>query len=501
MRNAAWPAYLVALAATLFAIFPLTDTDIWWHMACAREWVTTWTPVRIPVVNVHDFFQQVVAFVYTAGGAPLLVAFKAVLWGCVFALFLRKTFSPSLGTARTWPVMAVSVFLLFIFRFQFEIRPVVFSLLFLGVYWNVLPWLVCCWYDGVSVKRLLTVSVVLAILTLQWIWCNVQGLYILGPLFAGLCVAAAVAENFKKKGGRFSPARDVPAIFFVAVLFLTPFFHRDGLDLFLYPFGLLDRLLGISPSAVIFASEIAENRSPVTLLMAGENLLPSIMMIVVALIALAFAVERAVQGFWRENLVTCGCLAIMACLTLVAERNFVLLLPVAMACVLPKVHCVPLAKKSVWLSLLLVFAIFGFWAKSLTAYEATMVSAQRVPVMAAQWMKAHPHAGRLFNDDRAGGYLAFVNPMDSTYIDGRFILKTAVFFERYLRYSEQPNEFIRDAEALDIDRAVLPRRYYARWGALIEALENAPMWSAEYVDSNYVVFDKKKLQDAYSTAP
>ena len=58
MRNAAWPAYLVALAATLFAIFPLTDTDIWWHMACAREWVTTWTPVRIPVVNVHDFFSR-----------------------------------------------------------------------------------------------------------------------------------------------------------------------------------------------------------------------------------------------------------------------------------------------------------------------------------------------------------------------------------------------------------------------------------------------------------
>ena len=62
-------------------------TDIWWHLACAREWVTTWTPVRAPVVNVHEYFQLVVGFIYGLGGAPLLVAFKAVLWGVVFALF------------------------------------------------------------------------------------------------------------------------------------------------------------------------------------------------------------------------------------------------------------------------------------------------------------------------------------------------------------------------------------------------------------------------------
>ena len=78
---------LLPIAAILFSIFPLTDTDIWWHLACAREWVVTWTPVRAPVVNVHEFFQLVVGFVYGLGGAPLLVAFKAVLWGAVFALF------------------------------------------------------------------------------------------------------------------------------------------------------------------------------------------------------------------------------------------------------------------------------------------------------------------------------------------------------------------------------------------------------------------------------
>ena len=81
-------AFAISAVVALFAVFPLTDTDIWWHLACAREWVTTWTPVREPVVNVHEYFQQTVAFVYNLGGARLLVAFKAILWGLVFALFI-----------------------------------------------------------------------------------------------------------------------------------------------------------------------------------------------------------------------------------------------------------------------------------------------------------------------------------------------------------------------------------------------------------------------------
>ena len=78
-------------------------------------------------------------------------------------------------------------------------------------------------------------------------------------------------------------------------------------------------------------------------------------------------------------------------------------------------------------------------------------------------MASHPHSGKLFNDDRAGGYLAFVNPADSIYIDGRFILKTAEFFERYMRYASESQLFLADMDSLGVDRAVFPRRFYARW--------------------------------------
>ena len=177
-------ALAIGAVTALFAVFPLTDTDIWWHLACAREWVTTWTPVRGPVVNVHEYFQQVVAFVYNVGGASLLVTFKAVLWGLVFALFLwplnvansrinvianaqgtnaanfvNKVIANPVGVKQSIMRFALFAVLLFIFRFQFEIRPVLFSLLFLGVYWNVLPRLFaggcnsCCAMAVVQVSR------------------------------------------------------------------------------------------------------------------------------------------------------------------------------------------------------------------------------------------------------------------------------------------------------------------------------------------------------------
>ena len=470
--------YLIIVFVALFAVFPLTDTDIWWHLACARKWVTTWTPVRDPVVNVHEYFQQVVAFVYDVGGAPLLVAFKAVLWSFVFALFLRGV------KCRNLTFSAIAVVVLFIFRYQFEIRPVLFSLLFLGIYWNVLPWLFRTRNEmgGLCAKRVAkphnvvkTAGAAVLILAIQWLWCKFQGLYILGPIFAMTLLAL---EWGKSRGSLLW------RVAFVTLLFAMPLLHRDGLNLFLYPFGLLDRLLGLSPSAAIFASEIAENRSPITLLKAGENVLQSALMVVFSLAGIVLAVRRLrhAETVW---------LLVTAVLALVAERNFVLFLPVLFAVVLKTRPAMKVSLSTVYpmFAVVLVAFVFGLWLRSISQYDS-MVAYQRVPVAATQWMLENPHSGRLFNDDRAGGYLAFMNPSDSTFIDGRFILKTAEFFEKYLQYAESPQTFLHDADSLDIDRVVLPLRYYARWDKLLGTLDSSEKWHVAYRDSLFAVMDR-----------
>ncbi|SHK27456.1 hypothetical protein [Fibrobacter sp. UWB12] len=522
---------LVSIAVALFAVFPLTDTDIWWHLACAREWVTTWTPVREPVVNVHEYFQQIVAFVYNLGGARLLVAFKAILWGLVFALFLwpsvrtrqDNVIANPIGVKQSIICFAIFAVILFIFRYQFEIRPVLFSLIFLGIYWNILPWLFITAgkshylrHKKTNVAKAKMAAVAIAILSIQWFWCRFQGLYILGLLFAftvfafefevwNMVVWSWKKLDYKRYWGQLA---------FVAIMLVMPFLHRDGPHLFIYPVGLFDRLVGLSPSAAVFASEIAENRSPITLLMAGENVLQSALMIVLVLAGIALA---CVQWYSRKSPYSSGrlvwqrterteaildcrllpfCLVVTAVLALIAERNFVLFLPVFFAVALKTRFfarlCSAEGKRSAiyaLLPMLLIAFLFGLWVKSLLAYDS-MVAYQRVPVAAAEWMKSHPHSGRLFNDDRAGGYLAFVNPSDSTYIDGRFILKTAEFFENYLRYAESPRVFLHEAELQNMDRVVLPLRYYARWDKLIATLDSAENWHVAYHDPFFVVMDR-----------
>lgn len=504
--------FAVPFFALLFALFPLTDTDIWWHLACAREWVTTWTPVRTPVVNVHEYFQVVVAFVYGVGGAPLLVAFKAVLWGAVFALFVRgvrhgelpkNVFANPVGA---WQSL-VAILLIFIFRYHFEIRPVLFTLLFLGIYWKVLPSILAIRYCELlsrachersveaAISRFRLVLEMVLVFAIQWLWCKCQGLYILGPLFALLVLVAFIRES-RRAGEKLSLKAVAWRVAFVLVLFAMPFLHREGLSLFLYPFGLLDRLLGLTPSAAVFASQIAENRSPFTLLLAGENTLECALMILLCIAGMGFAMWRLFQD--RRPDVLNVSLLVTAILALVAERNFVLFLPVLIGVLTtsskqPKVatsSLIPRVPLPTVYFLLPTFFIFGLWVRSLSAYDYSMVAYQRVPVDAANWMRQNPHAGRLFNDDRAGGYLAFVNPADSIYIDGRFILKTADFFERYLEYAKNPSQFLADADSLNIDRALFPLRYYARWDSLLQALETAPRWHLAYRDDYFVVFDK-----------
>ena len=529
----------ISVAVALFAVFPLTDTDIWWHLACAREWVTTWTPVREPVVNVHEYFQQTVAFVYNLGGAPLLVAIKAILWGIVFALFLwpsvrsyqNNVIANPVGVKQSILPFAFFATILFIFRYQFEIRPVLFSLIFLGIYWNLLPWLFigcgsrrdsrlkchCEPHGGEAIyKKSKVIASALLILAIQWLWCKFQGLYILGPIFV-LMVLAFEWWTCRRFGRQTARKLLLWQLAFVVLLFAMPFFHREGLNLFLYPFGLLDRLLGLSPSAAIFASEIAENRSPITLLMEGENVLQSALMIVLCVVGIVAAVLRLRLVFsasrpWNShsrseaegvhNFPVDGSrtlwILVTAILALIAERNFVLFLPAFFAVVLGSFGSAraplgsvsrPLPTVYFLLPTLLIAFLFGLWVKSLLAYDS-MVAYQRVPVAAAEWMKSHPHSGRLFNDDRAGGYLTFMIPSDSTYIDGRFILKTAEFFENYLRYADAPQKFLEDAELQNIDRVVLPLRYYARWDKLLSTLDSAEIWHVAYRDSLFVVMDR-----------
>jgi len=282
----------------------------------------------------------------------------------------------------------------------------------------------------------------------------------------------------------------------VAILFLMPLLHREGLALLLYPFGLLDRLVGVTSAATIFSHEIAENRSPISLMLAWENgwaSLAAVIMAIVSLVGAIIALKRGTGERWRWLW-----LGICAILALIAERNVVLLLPVSVASIINipflqarTAHRTVIVIMSV-LSVVLLSFILGFWMRSLRAYNTQMISEERVPVQASAWMAKHPalHAGHLFNDDRSGGYLAWELPQIKTYIDGRFILKTGLFFERYLNYAKCPETFLRDAEEQKITRVILPIHFYSQWVFLASTLQQEKsFWLLVFIDDFYIIYD------------
>lgn len=499
------PALFVAIAAALFALFPLTDTDIWWHLAIAREWLAhgtlaadplTWTPSRVPWVDIHEYFERIVYFVFNAGGATLLIAFKAALWGGVFYLFARtgdKRNAGKLSRSGKFCAAALSVAVLSAFRYTFEIRPVLFTLVFLGAYRNILPELTA---QGTSLRKKLLFCIILS--AIQWFWCRTQGLFILGPIFAALHFAFHFRGMARKTKAE--------AALFLVFLFALPLAHFQGKEIFLYPFPLLNRLLGATADASAFAGGIAENRSPFAHLLAKENPWQNGLLVLLSVASLIVATKNVVSGrIHADCRARAAWLGTCAVLALVAERNAALFLPPFIAMLLngqcaqcrgkftmPQISNPesPVSRAAVFISIALAAFALCFWVRSLAAYTSA-VSGERVPVRAAEWCAAHPHPGKLFNDDRAGGYLSWKNPGEKTFIDGRFILRSAQFFERYLNYASAPDSFIADADSLDIGRAVLPLCYYAKWGRLIPELLKTDRWHIVYRDEFYAVLDKR----------
>lgn len=476
---------LFPFAVALFAFFPLTDTDIWWHLASARDFLENgptesdpfcWTASRSPWINIHLYFQFFVHFVFSKFGSFGLVLFKSLAWGAVALLWILpvKRRISFLG-------FSVAVGLAFIFRYALECRPVFASMFFLGIFWNVLPEL----EKRFSVRYFLSV---VSLLVVEWCWVRAQGLFTLGfgVSFLWLLFSWKRLPKNQKCGSE---------IFFFALL-TVPLWRPQGVLLWLYPFGLLDRLVGGSPSSQIFSREIAENRSPLTLLFRGENEVVMIALLFAILVSTVFLLRRL-----RTEISFRSAWLLVACiLAVIAERNLSLFffpfIWLLWERILSARELVRFRRCEAWAGCFILAFTVGFFLRSVPAYMRSgsfvSVSAERVPVGATLFIRNHPLPGgfRIFHDDRSGGFLEWNIRGLKTYADGRFILKDSAFLSTYLGYAQNPETFFPDADSLHIGRVLLPVRYFTPWKNLASAVAGNPEWQIVYSDSFYVVMDR-----------
>lgn len=162
------------LLAFLVGCVQIEDPDIWWHLRTGQliyqrgalpraDWFTYTNP-ESPWFDLHWGFQLVAAGLWAVGGARALVVAKSLLAAATFLLAMS-------AVRREWPAwQTVACWLpaLLIFSARNQVRPEMFSLLFLAAELAIL-------FHARTRPRL-----VWLLPAIQVLWINVHGLFVLG---------------------------------------------------------------------------------------------------------------------------------------------------------------------------------------------------------------------------------------------------------------------------------------------------------------------------------
>ena len=480
--------------AFLSVCFPVTNTDIWWHLASGR-WILE--QGAFPAVDpfsagamgqkwtdVHWLFQLIACGVHSAGGVLLLVVLKCLLFAAA-AAFLLKTIEVSAGP-RMRPLAVAWLCLLFVAGRSWVLaRPIMFSLLFVAVFiWALERFR----RDGRRFPLLLLPLV-------QLLWSNTQALFILGPLIF-LCVLCGeglshLAARFKVPG--FLAERNLPAsalarllrVFALVVIacLLTPY----GLEGLALPFKLLGR---IDPAyGQLFAYNVSENLPAWTLERSGAHPVAGFKWIAVLTFASFLLHLRRIS---LSRLLLTSAVFFLA---LMANRNVLLFYLVAGPVALLNVSTLPERRGffgRVLHSPVLAVVVVGALSLPLGTTAKREGSVARVapfttPRESVEILTRHPEGGNLFCSVRYGGYLIWtLYPEWQPIIDGRLVIRSAKQFAGYLRVLDQPERFRAYHDNYNFAAAVLPTT--GRYRRLVRHLHDDPGWSLVYTDGTQVLF-------------
>ncbi len=300
-----------------------TDTDLFWHIASGdlirrtgqipRSEPFSFTAIGHRWIDVHWLFQVVLSFLYEKGGLRALEVLRAaIILGVVAHLFRRCR--RAAGSATT---VAVLLLVTLSCQERFLMRPEIVSWAFLLVFLAAMERALDA--DGRS-ARARVLFILLPVL--QIVWVNVQGLFILGPVFIALGLLAAIVERAlaRTASGPAAPVRQaawsdpdrmVDLLLALAVAMVVSLLNPYGAGALRLPFEQFFVHLG---GRSLLSRSIAEFQPPLS----GYLVTPSIVAFVVlaALTLLAIVADFSrVRVF--ELLVTLATLVV----ALRARRN------------------------------------------------------------------------------------------------------------------------------------------------------------------------------------
>lgn len=493
---------LTAALAGLCVLFPLTNTDIWWHLAAGRQMMDTGVVLSRdtfsisaagrPWIDLHWLFQLGVAAVHSFGGVAALVWVKVAVVGGAAAPLLHLALRP---WYPLWVVPSAGMMLcLYAVRHLVLMRPIILTLLYMSLLFVLLernsPDLTHGREGRASEapKPSRPKLALASVFVIMILWVNSQGLYPIGVAMVASYFGGVVVQTLRRR-----PPRS--ACFWAAALGLSaaaPVVSPFGLDSFLLPLRLLGR---IDPRyANIYAANISENLPPWQSLRQDPGALWHLPVVVLVIAASFWLTRRQLHpGRLLLSMVLLG-------LAMMAERNLLLLYwlgaPVAalnLSAAKPSLsrRWPPMVRIAGWLTLSACAALFALRA----AGESPLASPApfRLPEQSADRLARHQQTARVFCSVRYGGFLVWrLWPQMKPYIDGRLILRSRAEFADYLAVLDQPSRF----DLLDARHrfhfAVLPVAYPDRYLGLIQHLHQHPQWQLVVTDGTETLFAHRR---------
>ena len=480
----------MALAAGAFviALGPVSDGDIYWHLAAGRAMAARHALLRTdpftlsaagrPWVDVHWLFQLGAWAVYLVAGFPGLAITKAALVAATAVILARAAGKRGGATAS---ILCASMLLpaLYLARHSLPLRPVIVTALCLAVFLSVLE----------SVRAGATGRLWLLPLV-QVLWVNCQGLAPLGLALLGAYVLEAGLARLDRariaaadEEGRL-PLR--PLLVTLALCTLASFVTPFGVCAPALSFHLLGR---ITPGAQnLFSTAIAENIPPIC----------------------SGAVRSSTNGHFRwVLLVLAGTLAafrphlrlahvmilgLFLVLAMMANRNVVLLYLVAPPLVAAGIAATPVARRrATGIARAALPTMGGVVALAGVTFAREPAFASptpfHFPVEAARRLSGD--SGPVFAPEQAGGFLTFHAPGLQPYIDTRLMLHTSDEYAAFLALLDEPSRF----DALDaryqFRYVVLTTSYPDRYLGLAAHLATDPRWRLLYTDGAELLFARQ----------
>src|SRR3954454_24645966 len=110
------------------------------------------------------------------------------------------------------------------------------------------------------------------------------------------------------------------------------------------------------------------------------------------------------------------------------------------------------------------------------------------PVAVAEYLAAHPAAGRLFNDTDWSAYFSWrLGPGTQVFVDNRFELHPAEVWTEYLTISRGHVSWQQRLYSYGITRLALNPTSQT---GLVSAVRESPDWRLVYEDRQALVFDR-----------